>query len=129
MHRQTGFTFWSFVFTVGPIVIVALLVMLLFPAYLEYFTVKKAISRIGNEPSLSTMSDGDIRAMMSKTMEVDQIHSIKSSDLVISRSAGGVTVSVDYEVVVPLVANVSALMAFSASTDKAGAAAATAAAN
>jgi hypothetical protein len=129
MHRQTGFTFWSFVFTVGPIVIVALLVMLLFPAYLEYFTIKKAISRIGNEPSLSTMSDGDIRAMMSKTMEVDQIHSIKSSDLVISRSASGTTISVDYEVVVPLVANVSALMVFSASTDKAGAAAATAAAN
>lgn len=129
MHKQKGFTFWGFVFTVGPIVVVALLAMMLFPAYSEFFTIKKAINRIGNEPSLSTMTDGDIRGMMEKTMEIDQIHSIKSSDLVIQHSESGTTVSVDYEVVVPLVANVSALLEFSASTAKSSASAAAAAAN
>lgn len=121
MHKQKGFTFWGLVFTVGPIIVVALLVMLLFPAYTEYFTIKKAINRIGNEPSLSSMTDGDIRAMMEKTMEIDQIQSIKPSDLVIQRSDSGTTVSVEYEVAVPLVANISALMNFSASTAKNGA--------
>lgn len=117
MHKQQGFTFWGFVFTVGPIIVLALLVMLLFPAYTEYFTIKKAINRIGNDPSFGTMTDGDIRTMMDRTMEIDQIHSIKSSDLVIQHSESkGSTVSVDYEVVVPLVANVSVLLEFSAST-------------
>ncbi len=117
MHKQRGFTFWGFVFTAGPIIVVAVLVMLLFPAYAEYFTIKKAINRIGNDPSFSSMTDGDVRAMMDKTLEVDQIHSIKSSDLVIRRSeSNGATISVDYEVVVPLVANVSALLEFSATT-------------
>ena len=117
MHRQRGFTFWGFVFTAGPIIVAALLAMLLFPAYAEYFTIKKAINRIGNDPSFASMTDGDVRAMMDKAMEVDQIHSIKSSDLVIKRNeSSGATISVDYEVVVPLVANISALLEFSATT-------------
>lgn len=120
MHGQKGFTFWSLVFTIGPIVIVALLVMLLFPAYTEYFTIKKAINRIGGDASLNAMSDADIRGLMDKTMQVDQIHSIKSSDLVIAHGTTGTTVAVDYEVVVPIVANVSALLSFSVSTGKAG---------
>ncbi len=127
MHKQTGFTFWSLVFTVGPIVIVALLVMLLFPAYSEYFTIKKAINRIGGDPSISAMSDADIRGLMDKTMQIDQIHSIKSTDLVIGHGGTVTTVSVDYEVVVPLMANISALLSFSVSTAKAAGAAATAA--
>lgn len=117
MVRQRGFTFWGFVFTAGPLIVAALLVMLLFPAYAEFFTIKKAINRIANDPSFSGMTDGDVRTMMERTMEVDQIHSIKSSDLVIRRSENeGATISVDYEVVVPLVANISALIEFSATT-------------
>lgn len=117
MVRQRGFTFWGFVFTAGPLIVATLLVMLLFPAYAEFFTIKKAINRIANDPSFSGMTDGDVRTMMDRTMEIDQIHSIKSSDLVIRRSENeGATISVDYEVVVPLVANISALIEFSATT-------------
>jgi len=129
MHKQKGFSFWGFVFTIGPIIVVALIVMLLFPAYLEFFTIKKAIERIGNEASLNSMTDADIRGMMDKTMEIDQIHSIKTSDLLIRRSETATVVSVEYEVVVPLVANISALMSFSATTDKGHAASAAALAN
>lgn len=128
MHKQQGFTFWGFVFTVGPVIIAALLIMLLFPAYTEYFTIKKAIARIGNESSLNTMTNAEIQAMMDKIMSIDTIHSIKASDLVIERKESGTTVSVDYEVVVPLVGNISALLNFSASTDKSATAAAAAAA-
>lgn len=123
MLKQQGFTFWGFVFTVVPIIIVAMLVMVLFPAYAEFFAIKKGIARIGQDPSISSMTDGDIRTMMDKTIDIDQIHSIKSSDLVIQHAESGTTVSVDYEVVVPLVANISALLSFSATTDKASAAA------
>lgn len=115
--KQRGFTFWGFVFTVGPIIVVALLAMLLFPAYSEFFAIKKAVQRIGTDPSFGNMTDGDVRAMMDRSIEIDNIHSIKSSDLVIQRGETGSSVSVDYEVVVPLVANVSALLEFNATTD------------
>ena len=128
MRQQQGFSFWGFLFSVVPIVIVVLLGMVLFPAYSEFFAVKKAVAKIGNDPSISSMSDADIRTMMDKAIEVDLIHSVKSTDLVIQHAESGTTVSVDYEVVVPLVANISALLSFSATTDKAHAAASAAAA-
>lgn len=118
MHKQKGFTFWSLTFIVGVVVIVALLTMKLFPAYSEFFAVKRAINRLKTEGSLSSMSKRDITRAFQRSAGIDDIHSIKAPDLEISKARNGETVvSVDYEVVVPLVANVSALLTFHASTD------------
>jgi hypothetical protein len=117
MHKQKGFTFWSLTFTIGTIVIVALLTMKLFPAYAEFFAIKKAINRMATEGNLASMSNGEIQRAFDRTSGIDDIHSIKPSDLQISKSKDGeTTVTADYEVVIPLVANVSALLTFHAST-------------
>lgn len=117
MHKQKGFTFWSLVFTVGTIVILALLTMKLFPAYAEFFAIKKAINRMATEGNLSSMDSREIQRAFDKSSGIDDIHSIKPSDLQITKGKDGDTVvTADYEVVVPLVANVSALLTFHAST-------------
>lgn len=120
MHKQKGFTFWSLTFTVGTIAIVALLTMKLFPAYSEFFAIKKAINRLASEGNLSTMDKRDIQRAFERSSDIDDFHSIKPTDLEIKRnSAGETVVTADYEVVIPLVANVSALLTFHASTDTA----------
>lgn len=120
MHKQKGFTFWSLTLTVGTIVIVALLTMKLFPAYSEYFAIKKAINRLAAEGSLSTMEKSEVQRAFEFSSNIDDFHSIKPTDLQITRnSAGETVVTADYEVVIPLVANVSALLKFHASTDDA----------
>ena len=118
MYKQKGFTFWSLAFTVFVIAIVALLTMKLFPAYSEFFSVKRAINRLKTEGSLSAMSKDEIRRAFETSSGIDDIHSVKPSDLEINKDKSGDTVvSADYEVVIPLVANVSALLTFHASTD------------
>jgi Tfp pilus assembly protein PilE len=120
MRKQKGFTFWSLTFTVGTIVIVALLTMKLFPAYSEFFAIKKAINRIASEGSLSNMEKHDIQRAFDRSSGIDDIRSIKPTDLKITRDKSGATVvTADYEVVIPLVANISALLTFHASTDDA----------
>lgn len=120
MHKQKGFTFWSLTFTVGTIVIIALLTMKLFPAYSEYFAVKKAINRLATEGNLSSMEKHDIQRAFELSSNIDDFHSIKPSDLEVKRNSSGETVvTADYEVVIPLVANISALLKFHASTDDA----------
>lgn len=117
MHKQKGFTFWSLMFTVGTIVILALLTMKLFPAYAEYFAIKKAINRMATEGNLASMDKREIQNAFDKSSGIDDIHSVKPSDLQITKTKDGDTVvTADYEVVVPLVANVSALLTFHAST-------------
>lgn len=120
MNKQKGFTFWSLTFTVGTIVIVALLGMKLFPAYSEYFAIKKAINRLATEGNLSGMDKRDIQKAFERSSDIDDFHSVKPTDLEISRNGDGDTVvSADYEVVIPLVGNISALLTFHASTDNA----------
>lgn len=118
MYKQKGFTFWGLAFTLAIIAIVALLTMKLFPAYSEFFAVKRAMNRLQTEGSLNSMQDHEIRRAFETSAGIDDIHSVKRADLEISKlKSGDTVVSVDYEVVVPLVANVSALLTFHAATD------------
>jgi Tfp pilus assembly protein PilE len=120
MKNQKGFTFWSLTFTIGTIAIVALLTMKLLPAYSEFFAIKKAINRLETEGSLSAMSEDEIRRAFDRSTAIDDIHTVKPKDLKIRRNSDGETVvSTEYEVEVPLVANVSALLKFNASTKNA----------
>lgn len=120
MKNQKGFTFWSLTFTIGTIAIVALLTMKLLPAYSEFFAIKKAINRLETEGNLPAMGEDEIRRAFERSTAIDDIHSVRPKDLKIRRTSDGETiVSAEYEVVVPIVANVSALLNFNASTGNA----------
>ena len=118
MRKQQGFTFWSLVFTVCGVFFAALIVMKLFPPYVEFFAVKKAINKIANEGNLSAENKREIQLAFERSSDMDDIKSIKPTELQITRSSSGDTVvTAEYEVIVPLIANVSALLTFRASTD------------
>jgi hypothetical protein len=118
MRKQQGFTFWSLVFTVCGVFFAALIVMKLFPPYVEFFAVKKAINKIANEGNLSAENKREIQLAFERSSDMDDIKSIKPTELQITRSSSGETVvTAEYEVIVPLIANVSALLTFRASTD------------
>jgi hypothetical protein len=120
MHKQQGMTFIGLVLMIAAIVFVAVIGMKLTPAYIEYFSVKKALARIANNPGFNEMHRNDIVASFNRTAIIDNITVIDGGDLLVERGAGGQTVvTADYETIVPLIGNVSALLEFSASTDSA----------
>jgi Tfp pilus assembly major pilin PilA len=120
MRKQKGFTFWSLTFTIGTIAIIAMLTVKLFPAYSEFFSVKKVMNRLASEGNLSAMDKTEIQRAFERSSNIDDIHSIEPKDLDIHKTPDGDTVvTADYEVVIPLVANISALLKFHASTEKA----------
>ncbi len=118
MRAQKGFTFWTLSLTVLSIVFVAIIGMKLVPAYIEYFTIKRVMIKIKNEIAGKPMSNNEIKMSFDHSSTIDDISSVKPEDLDIVKNAAGITtVSVDYQVVVPLVGNVSALLDFQASTE------------
>lgn len=120
MRKQQGMTFIGLVFTIAAIVFVAVIAMKLTPAYMEFLSVKKAITKIENDPSFASMSKNDIVAQFDRSATIDDIKAIKGNELLISKEEGGrPVVTAEYQTVVPLVANVSALIDFRASTDDA----------
>lgn len=118
MQKQRGMTFIGLVLTVAGIIFVAVIGMKMVPAYLEFMSVKKAIANIAEQPNFKEMNKNDIHRAFSNTAMIDNIHSISPKELIISQTDAGPVVTAEYEVVVPLMGNVSALLDFYASTDE-----------
>lgn len=120
MHKQRGITFTGLAFVLVTLGFVAVMGMRLIPAYLEYFSVKKAIVKLSNEPSFAAMSKKDIVDEFDRSATIDDIKVVTGNDLEVSKDdAGKPVVSIEYQATVPLIANVSALIDFSVSTESA----------
>jgi len=118
MNKQRGMTFIGLVAMIAGIVFVAVIAMKLYPAYAEYFAIKKAFAALKTQMDKGEMTDRDIVASFDRQQAIDDFKSVGGKDLVIELDGSGKqVVSVEYSVVTPLVGNVSALVDFSLSTD------------
>ena len=119
MNNQRGMTFISLVAMVAAIVFVAVIGMRLWPAYSEYFAIKKAFASLKHQLASGDMNKHDIIAAFDRQQAIDDFKSVQGKDLVVEQAPGGGTVvSVEYQYVAPLVGNVSALVDFKLSTDE-----------
>lgn len=115
--KQGGATMIGMAFIAGALIFVAIIVMKMVPSYIEYFSVKKVLQAMSQE-SLSSMSKRDIMNSFEKRRNVAYVDVVKGDDLVIEKNEVGATVvSVQYQVIKPIIANVSVLMDFEASSD------------
>lgn len=115
--KQAGATLMGMLFVGGLVVFVAMLGMKLFPAYQQFFSVKSVLRAMKQE-SLNTMSKGEIIASFDRRADVGYVDVITGKDLEIGKNAKGDTVvTAKYQVVKPLVGNISALIDFETSTD------------
>jgi len=116
MRKQRGATIFGMMIIAMALVFGALLVMKILPPYMDYWTVKKVLSVMANDPELKNMSEREVRNSFDKRASIDNITSVKGSDLEISKEEGEVIIEANYPVKVHLVGNMSACMDFAAST-------------
>ena len=116
-HTQRGATMIGFLFMAVVLIAIALLAMKLAPAYIEFYSVKNILAAMGQDSEIKTMSKADIRNSFSKRANVGYVTVVKPDDLTIDRSGGKTIISADYEYRTPLIANISLVVDFSASSD------------
>ena len=117
-NKQKGMTFIGLVLVIAAVIFLAVLGMKLAPAYIEFFGVKKIVNKIANEPNFNEMSKKEIVEEFDKGADIGYITVIKGSDLVIEKGESGNVVTAEYQVTLPIVANVSVLLDFNATTAK-----------
>ena len=105
-------TFIGLIIVIGALVCIAVVGMKVLPAYLEFMNVKNAIKKAAS--SADTSSKKAVADAFGKSAAVDNITVVTGNDLVVN---GGV-VSIDYQVTIPIVANASVLLDFSATSAK-----------
>ena len=109
---QRGLSLVSLIF-IGVIAILLLTIgFKVVPSLLEYLAIDKAVQRIKNEGSTVR----EIRAAFERYRTIEDIKSISSNDLDITKDADGVVISFAYSYSVPITDNVRLVIDYSGST-------------
>ncbi|HET7547953.1 MAG TPA: DUF4845 domain-containing protein [Usitatibacter sp.] len=100
---------------------VGILAAKLLPSYVEYWSVRKVFAAMEKNGETNGTPQ-EIRHSYERRNLIEDIKSVDPSDLQINKEGGQTVVTAEWSVKVPLVANISACIDFTASTGGASAA-------
>lgn len=113
--HQSGLSFIGLLIIAGFCIAVAVVGMKVVPTVIEFSAIKRAVVKIANE-------GGDVPAEMRRRFDavsaVDDISSIKGSDLEITKVGGQVVVAFKYEKRIPLAGPASLVIDYEGSSRK-----------
>jgi hypothetical protein len=116
MHNQRGISLASFMISVVVIVLVAISVLRVVPAYLQNKTIKTTFDEITHRPDIKSIPLSEIKSDFMRRAMVSEITAIKLDEVDITKEESGVTLSATYSVKISLFGNVSLLLEFNPSS-------------
>lgn len=116
ISRQRGITIWGLMFLGFIFVVVVLLFFKLLPPYLEYTTVKTVLENVAKTPDIGNYDKGQIKIEIDRRFGIEDVKNVDlAKSLFVEKKPGNTTISIRYEVRVPIAYNVTALLDFDAS--------------
>lgn len=110
--QQYGMTMWSAMFVIGVAVFFIFLLFKLLPPYLEDMKVRSALEGLSREANSGGLTKVELVQRLEKRFDIDNVTAVKASQMVIEARGRQKVMRMTYEVVVPLVYNISALLEF-----------------
>jgi hypothetical protein len=115
MFRQRGVSLVNLIVTLAVLGFLAVMAAKLFPAYIEYFAVKKMFAAMEAAGDLKG-TVRDIRVSFEKRNNIENVQDVHPEDLEITKEGGETVVSVAWSKKVGLVSNISACLDFFVTT-------------
>ena len=113
-RTQGGMTMLGFLITLSVVILFIFCGMKIVPMYIEYYSVKKMLAAISNNPEAANSSKDQIRKMFGRSLEIDYVKIITPEMLKIETTDSGYNLVVDYERREELVANLDVVGKFRA---------------
>ena len=107
MNNQRGLTLTGMIAACFVVVLLAIVGFKVVPVYLEYRTIQRHFKSMAEDPALLKASRRDLETAWAARTAVDNVKSLSPDAIEYTKDAGGLTVSADYAVKVPLFRNVS----------------------
>ncbi len=115
--KQRGLSFSGFMSGVVILVVVSIFSMKLIPHYMTDAKIKNIFVKIANDPEMKNAALPAIRTAFYKTADnINDIKVIKAEDIEITKDGGRLVLSASYQVLIPLVGNVSLYLDFNPSS-------------
>ena len=118
MQKQKGMTLIGMLFTVIVVVMAAIVVMRVVPVYLQHYTIVQSIKGLNSTPASTLTGDSytdidTLRKSLTKRFDINGVDDLKNNQLIISPDGPNkFKVQLKYQVVKPLVYNMSLLVDF-----------------
>ena len=113
-RNQSGMTLIGFILILGMVGVFIYMGMKLIPMYSEYYAVKQALKEISQESDISQQDPSAIKDKFFKRLYISYAENVKPENVKIVRKDAGYTMTVDYEVRRPLIANIDVVGHFTA---------------
>jgi len=117
-NRQRGVTLSGLLIWSAIIILVAIGGMKIIPAYVQDAEIKGILSTIVNDPEMQGGQSKSIRESFSKRAMMNNINIVTANDIDIVKDARGLSLSISYQVKIPLIGNASLLLEFNPSSIK-----------
>jgi hypothetical protein len=120
---QSGMSMWGFMVVVVLAVFFLFLFFKLLPPYLEFFKVKTSLENVAQQSNAANMTRMDVANALDRRFSIEDITRVDvKKDLKIEKAPSGRTlIRIQYQVIVPLAYNVSALLDFDHGVESAAA--------
>ncbi len=117
MHKfptaQRGMTFIGFVFILAFLLILVYIGFKLVPHYIDYYSVRTSMASVAEESRGQPMTVGIARLRLVQKLDINFINSIRPEHIKMSRApAGGLLMTVEYQVRESMVGNLDACLTF-----------------
>ncbi len=115
-NRQRGIGFLGLIVLLGVLGFTAVIGLKLFPVYMDSWKIDGVMKAVIKEPDIKDQSRQEIIEMLLKRLDIEAVDSLNYTNykdrLSISKRKNNVTINVTYEVMTPLMGNLSLLAQF-----------------
>lgn len=110
--RQRGISLLSLLIVLSVSAFFLNCAIRLIPIYVDNITVRSALSRLGEDATLSTMTKSEIRRKLDKHFEVNNIRGKPAQSISVEKTVSTTFINVNYEERVNIIFNIDAVVVF-----------------
>ena len=115
-NRQRGLSFLGLIALVGMLGFAAVIGLKLIPVYLDSWKIDTIMTAVISEPGVNDQSRQEVIESMLKRLDIDAVDGVNYSNykgqLTVTKRKNNITINVNYDVITPLIGNLSLLAVF-----------------
>ena len=112
MYKQRGATFVFWVFFLALIGFLLMIGIKLFPVYYKGFTTQKIVEDIAVEMQGKKPTKKQLWQSIDKRININSVYGVDKNHFVFERNKDAIDFGLDYEVRIPIIANLDAIAKF-----------------
>ena len=112
LRQQHGLTPLGIITIVALVAFGVYLLLIMIPVYLENFGVASSLKSLKQDMEIRDKNPEQVYESLKRRFDINDVKNVKKENVKITKATGITTVAVKYQVLVPVISNISLALAF-----------------